>query len=330
MQPQIDPEQIRIPFAAEPARGGLQVLDLYAGMGGLSLGFQTSGFSVTGVDREEVASAVFETNGIGKLLVRNLHTEMVVQDVPVVVGGPPCRPWSSVNVKRRGTEHQDHALLERFFLHLFEIRPAVFLMENVPPLGGDAEYDRLLREMRWRGYSISSAVLRYSDFGAATTRRRLFTVGFRNSARWDASEFFNRLVGAHRPARTVRQAIEWLRDSERCEVADHEWSEVRTIERYAERYRTGQYGWKQLGWDQPAPSFGSIAKTYILHPSAGEGTFPLRVLSVREVLCIMGFDHEFRFPEGTALHTRYRMVANSISPVVARACADVIREMLLG
>lgn len=324
------PEQTQLPLAGSPHIPDLEVLDLFAGIGGLSLGFRASGFTVTGVDSEVVSSEVFRINAIGVAVRKDLSTEMEVRSVPVVVGGPPCRPWSAVNVVRRGVQHEDHALLDRFLAHLLEIRPYVFLMENVPALGSDPEFHRLIRELRWSGYSLAMSVLQYSDFGAATKRRRLFTVGFRDSVRWSAEEFFARLPRQHRPKQTVGQAIGWLRDMPRGAVPDHEWSTVQTIEKYRERYRKRQFGWRQLGWGEPAPSFGSVAKTYILHPSAGEDGFPLRVLSVREVLSIMGFDRSFCFPVGTSMTKKYRMAANAVSPIVSQACARTIREMLTG
>lgn len=316
-------------IGGSPPSASLEVLDLFAGIGGLSLGFREAGFTVTGVDLEQMAGATFELNELGRYVLKNLKTEMVDVSVPIVIGGPPCRPWSIVNLQKRGVAHEDHVLLERFFDHLLHIQPQVFLMENVPPIVGDPDYTRLVNRMRADGYGVTSEVIRYSHFGAATTRRRLFTVGFRNSEPEIAKEFFNRLRRRHIPqATTVHGAIAWLKNRPKGSFPDHHWSDVRTIEKYAERYRTGQFGWKKLDWKAPAPSFGSIAKTYILHPSSGDDDFPARVLSVREVLAIMGFPETFRFPVGAALHSRYRMVANSVSPIVATQCALVIKEMI--
>ncbi len=103
----------------------------------------------------------------------------------------------------------------------------------------------------------------------------------------------------------------------------------RTIEKYLEKYRAGKYGWYRIDPDAPAPSFGNIMKTYILPPWAGNGHgIPLRVLSVREAMALMGFDGTFTFPEGFSMKLRYQMVADAVSPVFSRVVARVIRAIL--
>lgn len=332
-----DPIQNLLPFEPLPAPSHTSVVDLFAGIGGLSMGFRDAGFEITGVDADEVSSATFQVNGLGHHLVRDLRTEDVTVDAPVVIGGPPCRPWSSVNLQKRGRIHEDHALLQRFFDHLIARQPRLFVMENVPPLMNDPDYLRLRKEMEFRGYSVGSSVLRYSDFGAATARRRLFTVGIKDF-RWGWQHFFRLLERERKRSlddagggqSTVRAAIGWLRECEAGDVPDHVWSQLETIEKYRDRYESGQFGWRKLDWDDTAPSFGSVAKTYILHPDSWENDRPARVVSVREVLSIMGFPRDFRFPADTTLHRRYRMAANAVSPAVSRALARASRAVLYG
>ena len=321
-------EQPELALGTLPGQRRLSVLDLFAGIGGLSLGFAHHGFEVVGVDNEPTAERVFEEMKIGGFRLLDLGEAPPMDRPDILVGGPPCRPWSSVNVVRRRDLHRDYGLLDRFFETVLDASPQAFLMENVPPLAGDPAYGRHLREVEYNGYTVAKEVLRYSDFGAATARRRLFTVGFRDSVTFRAADFFTRLDVLRTAPATVRDAIWWLRDRPRGDPVDHEWSRLRSIDNYRERYESGRFGWKQLGWDEPAPSFGSVSKTYILHPSAGEGDFPARVVSVREVLSIMGFSREFRFPQDTPLSLRYRMAANAVSPVVSRACAAVLGDML--
>ena len=92
-------------------------------------------------------------------------------------------------------------------------------------------------------------------------------------------------------------------------------------------YETGKFGWYILKWEEPAPSFGNVSKTYILHPNAFNGG-PKRVISVKEALLIMGFDNDFRFPERTGIKRGYQMVADAVSPVFAYVSASIIKEML--
>jgi len=305
------------------------VLDLFAGTGGLSLGFANQGYAVTGVDADPGSAEVFELNGIGRHIKIDLSVDWEAGTFPVVVGGPPCRPWSAVNLQKRGTAHEDYLLLRRFFDHVLAIRPQVFLMENVPPVKGDPLYLDLCRQCMNGGYTVESRLIRYSDFGASTARRRLFTFGYLESGLgYSASDFFAMLVDYHHPASTVRKAIGWVKDHSQYSVPDHDWSQIRTIGKYADRYASGQFGWTRLEWDRPAPSFGSVAKTYILHPDSDAAGTGARVVSVREVLSIMGFPVGFHFPKGMARHRRYRMAANAVSPLVSEACAKVITKML--
>jgi DNA (cytosine-5)-methyltransferase 1 len=307
----------------------LAVIDLFAGIGGMSAGFQQEGFSVEGFERDEVACEFFRRAGFGKATPLNLGSDPVSSRAPVVIGGPPCRPWSPVNLQRRRDSHDDHKLLASYVDHVLAISPSIFVMENVPALGSDPLYGQQLARLKEAGFDVLARPLHYDRYGAATRRRRLFTVGVRATG-WRAHDFFALLDGERREAATVKDAIWWLRETPRGAVPDHDWSELRSIGNYRDKYVTGEYGWRRLVYDQPAPSFGSVAKTYILHPDAGVDGFPERVLSVREVLSIMGFPRDASFPEGTARARRYQMVANAVSPIVSGAVARAIRSMLTG
>jgi len=307
---------------------GIRGLDIFAGIGGLSAGFAAEGFAMTGVDNEELAGTVYREAGFGVAVRHDLGKHVYDDDsFRVVLGGPPCRPWSAINLQKRGGAHPDYGLLSRFIDHVRAIKPDIFVMENVPALASDPAYVQGRRDLEGAGYSVEAALLHYDRYGAATRRRRLFTVGVRNS-NCGAREFFHLLDAQLTPARTVGEAIGHLRDALRDAVPDHDWSELRTIHKYRERYASGRFGWRKLDYTQPAPSFGSVAKTYILHPEAGDNGYPERVLSVREVLAITGFDESVRFPQGAARARRYQMVANAVSPQVSRAAAISIRKLL--
>jgi len=305
----------------------MKVLDLFCGAGGLSIGFKYEGFAVTGADINPHAKDIFHLNEIGNFIQIDLHETSVIGAYDILIGGPPCRPWSCINIQKRGVLHPDYNLLERYFDHVLALRPRAFLLENVPPMERDASFQRFIKRAFKEGYSVEYRKIKYLNYGAATRRQRLITVGFRDFG-LDAREFFDRLDQLKEDPLTVGQAIQKYEGYAANEIPDHEWPELKTIEKYEKYYETGKYGWYKLDYSKFSPSFGNIMKTYILHPRAGVDGFPLRVISVREAMEIMGFPSTFRFPPETGMGKKYQMVANSVSPVVARKMARVIKNMI--
>lgn len=303
---------------------GPLVIDLFAGCGGLSLGFAIEGFMVWGVDINVRTPEIFELNGIGRAVLTDLSKEYVTADCDVLVGGPPCRPWSLVNRRKRGSNHPDAELVKRFFDHVIMISPPIFIMENVPP--AKKYILQVLREKKIdRVYNIDVHILCYGDWGAPTRRKRLFVVGTNRNCKISIDALMKSLLSRRKNAMTVREAFSLISRIEND--PEHVFFRPKTIDRYLNYYRTGKYGWYVLKWDEPAPSFGNVTKTYILHPAAFNGG-PVRVISVREALLIMGFPPRFRFPDGMGVTSRYQMVADAVSPVFSSALAKTIREVL--
>lgn len=301
------------------------MLDLFCGLGGLSQGFKKAGFEVTGVDISESVGKAFQLNIKTQFIKADL-SDVIIDNgsVDIVVGGPPCKPWSAVNTKktRRGKMHRDFRLLSRFFQHVEHNSPQSFVLENVPFLANDKTLKRCVEKLKSQGYSIESNIVKYSDYGAPTSRHRFILFGTRKG---DAKVFFKKLNEHRRSPRTVRDVIWDLRDKEKGAVPDHVWPDLKTIRKYQSYYETGKFGWYVLKWDEPAPSFGNVMKTYILHPDAFNGE-PERVISVREALLIMGFGSRFRFPQEFGLGVRYQMVVDAVSPIFSYAAAKVVRD----
>ena len=302
-----------------------RVLDLFSGIGGLSHGFAGNGFDVTGVDKSESAGVVYTQYASPNFIQADLSTEWVRGRYDVIVGGPPCRPWSPVNLSRRAEIHRDYHLVERFVDHIRILEPKLFILENVPALRKDTSFEQQMRILTHLGYQIGTSIMRYSDYGAATSRRRLMAVGIRHDSGKDFIEGLNRY---RKPPTPVRSIIEEFRFKEMETLSDHVWPNLRTIYKYAEKYRTGMYGWRILNWDEPAPSFGNVMKTYILPPQSDPLDPNVRVLSVLEVSRIMGFNHGFHFPSGMGVGERYQMLVDSVSPVFSEVLAAHVMNYL--
>lgn len=307
----------------------MRVLDLFCGMGGFAYGLAKIGFSITGVDVNTTTKDVFIRNKIGKVIIKDLKEDFVSEVKPdIIVGGSPCKPWSTLNLKKRKFLHEDYLLMEKYFLHVFELKPEAFVFENVVPVGKDETLRENIKKLTDYGYSIYETKIRYSDFGSAIARERYFVFGFyRNtSAR---KQFEKLLIQSRKSPKTVRETIDKYRKMKEKEIPDHEWPELKTIDRYYSKYKTGKFGWYVLEWDKPSPSFGNIMKTYILHPGFNNGG-PRRVISIREAMAIFGFDDNFSFPEGTGKGMRYQMVADAVSPDFSHLLGNLLKSVLSG
>ncbi len=167
----------------------LSTLDLFCGAGGLTLGLEAAGFRpVVAVERGDDACATYsslfpaatiEPRPVELFDFRPYH------GVDLVVGGPPCQPFSSGGKGLAGDDDRD--MIPQFIRAVAEARPRAFLMENVPALFGATHQHYLsavLRQLAGLGYSLSVAVLNAAAFGVPQKRRRGFVVGLRSGGRY--------------------------------------------------------------------------------------------------------------------------------------------------
>ena len=164
----------------------LKVLDLFCGMGGLSLGFALAGLGpVEGHDIWPRAVATYNLN-LRRLGCRAEVTDLTRRapkgDFDVVVGGPPCQPFSRANAGPRGEGHPLWPTFPAYFDVVLEKEPLAFLLENVPTLLQDRDMKPLLEGQlaRVRGqYRLAARVLDAADYGVPQRRLRLFVLGLR-------------------------------------------------------------------------------------------------------------------------------------------------------
>jgi len=180
------------------------VVDLFAGAGGLSHGFENAGFDIlAGIDIEQEFIKSFEeqhdqTKGIVADLSEEKAEELLKQedihsgDVDVVIGGPPCKGFSTVGDREEDDERNQ---LVREFAHAVDaLQPKVFLMENVTGLrsmedeNGDKVIDTLIEMFENYGYTVKYGILKASDYGVPQHRKRLFMIGMKNASEFSFPE----------------------------------------------------------------------------------------------------------------------------------------------
>jgi DNA (cytosine-5)-methyltransferase 1 len=164
----------------------VRILDLYCGMGGLSLGFALAleGAGILGLDIDEDAVATYNLN-LGRLGCRAERRDALrwepSGEFDIVIGGPPCQPFSNANVIKVGETHPLYPTFPRFFDVVLALKPKAFLLENVKGLLR-RRFEPILRRQLERvagGYRVWRAVLNAAHHGVPQRRERLFVVGIR-------------------------------------------------------------------------------------------------------------------------------------------------------
>ncbi|MGC4808728.1 DNA cytosine methyltransferase [Micromonospora sp. DT233] len=167
-----------------------RVLDLFAGAGGLSQGFQQAGFEIAGAsDIDPDACATFTLNFpdaqaiCGDIRVPEVHERIIEagRGVDVVVGGPPCQAFSQVRNHSRIIDDPRNSLYREFVKTVGEIRPLAFVMENVPGMAQMGVLEQVKEDLELGGaYNVQPNLLDAADFGVPQTRKRLVFVGLRS------------------------------------------------------------------------------------------------------------------------------------------------------
>ncbi|MGI8757695.1 MAG: DNA cytosine methyltransferase [Acidimicrobiales bacterium] len=164
----------------------MRVLDLFAGAGGLSIGLETAGFRiVAGTEWDADACETFaKAHPAAEVLEGDINAMGFAQwrdEVELVVGGPPCQPWS-IGGKRLGPADPRDGW-PAFLRVLREVRPRAFVAENVAGFASGrrcSNLSALVAEMKALGFEVTAEVLHAADHGVPQKRQRLFIVGLRH------------------------------------------------------------------------------------------------------------------------------------------------------
>ena len=159
-----------------PTRRTHQAIDLFCGAGGLSLGFASAGFRVTGYDESDDAVATYRKN-LGDAIPGRLHTETLLPTCHVLLAGPPCQPWSQAGNQLGSEDPRDG--LQVVSAAIKRVQPRIGVVENVPGIarsGRRVALDSFEEELRANGYRVHEARLNAADFGVPQRRVRVFVV----------------------------------------------------------------------------------------------------------------------------------------------------------
>ncbi|MCH3962459.1 MAG: DNA cytosine methyltransferase [Solobacterium sp.] len=166
----------------------LQLIDLFSGVGGLSLGFEQAGFTtvISNEYDKSIAAAYIKNRNKSNMLIEDI-TKLPIHKtfglyngkVDLVIGGPPCQGYSQKGMRKTINDPRNY-LFKYFVAVVKEVSPTYFVMENVPNLltAENGYFKKELENMFLElGYTINAQILCAADYGVPQNRHRAFIIG---------------------------------------------------------------------------------------------------------------------------------------------------------
>ena len=168
-----------------------KVVDLFAGVGGLSYGFaHDDDFEIVAANEILLPMATayslnhpsvkMYNKDIKDFSLSDLSNDLGIKagDIDIVVGGPPCQAYSTVG--KRLIDDPRGKLFQEYYRILSELRPKVFVFENVKGLlsmCGGTLIQTIIQLFESLGYRVCIKLLNAADYGAPQIRERVILVG---------------------------------------------------------------------------------------------------------------------------------------------------------
>lgn len=353
----------------------LKVIDLFCGCGGLSEGFRLAGYEIVGgVDFNAPAIKTYNRNfenakGICCNLLEMDQSKILeafgdLQDIDVIIGGPPCQGFSAANRYKIEGEDPRNKLFFEFVKFVDLAKPKAIVIENVRGIvtsnNGYAK-NRIYEIFEGRGYSVNHRILSASDYGVPQRRQRNFFVMIKNGEKFD----FDKLSKVSEEV-TVEDAIGELylhEDSSTNEpfyLTDEPTSTYRKylrakdsgVPNHEVRYPAEKVqhrisfvpqggNWQDVPeelWptDRKNRHSSAYKRLDVNQPSCTIDTgnnhsnyfHPLynRIPTVREAARLQSFPDEFVFMGNRS--EQYRQVGNAVPPLLAKVIAEQLKEVI--
>ena len=297
---------------------GPVVLDLFAGCGGLALGFEASGFKTLGYECKPEAVATYNLNLHGHCEEVMLDVGMPKVNADVIIGGPPCQPFSQIGYQRGNRDSRDGFPI--FLDAVRRIEPKIAIIENVRGLlYRNKDYFRLVaKELEKFGYAVDARVLKSWEYGVPQKRERVVIVASKTLWEWP-----KRVVDK---AVSAGQALGELA----FEVTPDSKFLTKSMDKYIAEYekKSKCVNPRDLHLDKPSRTVtcrnlgGATADMLRIKLQDGRR----RMLHVREAARLQSFPDSFDFV-GTE-YQRLEQIGNAVPPLMAYAVASMVLKSL--
>lgn len=302
-----------------------RVGSMFAGIGGICLGFKQAGCDVVWAnERDSAACNTYRKNfGNGYLQEADISkvNPHLIPDFDILTAGFPCQPFSIAGQQKGFKDPRGNMFFE--IARIADIKkPEIIFLENVANL---QEHDNgrtflvIYNTLAELGYSVRYKIMSAAEYGnLPQTRSRIFIIAFKDDMvcdRFRFPEFIPLTVG-------INNIID--RSDKKHEIYYYAGKKAERFSKHiTDRnsiYQLTDYGIRKVK-NNMCPTLTANMGTYPDRVPVVCDDFGIRKLTLRECLDFQGFPKEFKFPSNITIDDAYKQIGNSVSvPVVKTLC----------
>lgn len=311
----------------------MRVASLFAGIGGICLGFKQAGFDIVWAnERDAAACKTYRFNFGNSYLqegdIRNIQAKNI-PDFDALTAGFPCQSFSTAGFKKGFRDPRGNLFFEIIRI-VEEKRPRIILLENVENIvehNNQKTFLTIFNSLSECGYDVKYRTLQPFDYaGIPQRRKRVFIVAFRDIDDCDDFSFPEGIK--------ERQKIDKIIDFSQKQHASYYYENNHPS--YPELELKAKIGKiYSLKNDGSVYCSGTLCPTLI----AGMGKFPDRIpivkdnygirrLTIRECLRFQGFPEDFNISRDNTIEDAYKQIGNSVCvPIVNRIAIEIAKVL---
>lgn len=329
-----------------PTKIEMDIISLFAGAGGLDLGFENAGFNIVWANEyDKDIWETYEKNHKHTVLDRRSITEIPSEEIPEcdgIIGGPPCQSWSAAGALR-GINDKRGQLFFEFIRLLRDKQPKFFLAENVSGMLIQRHSEALSNIKNLfaeAGYELSFNMLNAVDYNVPQDRKRVFFIGIRKDLGFEFK--FPHIKFPHIKLKdviydlkeNVVPSVGKNKTNPNCIIPNHEYMTGGFSPIFMSRNRVRE-------WDEVSFTIQAGGRQAPLHPQAPK-MLPVetdvkkfvpgkehlyRRLSVRECARIQTFPDNFIFHYQN-IAAGYKMIGNAVPVKLSEFLAKSIIQQI--
>ncbi|MCF7834273.1 MAG: DNA cytosine methyltransferase [Candidatus Pacebacteria bacterium] len=326
------PKQEEEKKSQKKTKHGFKTIDLFAGIGGIRMGFENAGFkTVFANDFDAPCKQTYDINfKDSKLVVEDIR-KLGIDDLPefdFILGGFPCQAFSIAGYRKGFDDPKNRGNL---FFDIAKIirakNPEGFMLENVKNLkshDGGNTFKVIEETLHDLGYHVKAKVLNTMEYGnVPQNRERIYIVGFKNKDYYDKFEF-------PQPVKLTKKITDLL---EKNVPEKYYYNGKPLFEKLKKDVKeVGKvYQWRR---QYVRENKSGVCPTLTANMGMGGHNVPIikdkkgiRKLTPRECARIQGFPDNFKLPN-LADSALYKQFGNSVSvPVVEAVAKQMMKAM---